>query len=193
LKETPNLSSVNFRVGAIYDLTSDVSVYGQYTTAQDPAGANYLLVNANQNFNLSSSRQGEVGAKASFDGGCGEATIALYEIRRSNILTQTGQDRVTNVGSQMSRGVELSSNFYITPQWRMNVNAVYTFARYGFFVDPATGLNASGLRLPNVPTWSANMWTVYSRPADLPLDIAFGLRYVGDRSGNNQNTLFLTG
>lgn len=188
-----NFHPFNFRAGAIYDLTSDVSVYGQYTTAQDPVGANYLLVNANQNFNLSSSRQGEVGVKASFDNGRGEATIALYEIRRSNILTQTGQDRATNVGSQMSRGVELSSNFWITPQWRMNVNAAYTFTRYGFFVDPANGLNASGLRPPNVPTWTANMWTVYSRPVDLPLDVAFGLRYVGDRTGNNSNTLFLTG
>ncbi len=160
---------------------------------QYPVGSNYLLVNANQNFNLSSSRQGEVGAKASFDNGRGEAMIALYEIRRSNIVNQSGLDRVTNVGRQMSRGVELSSNFYITTQWRMNVNAAYTFARYSFFVDPANGLNASGLRPPNVPTWTANMWTVYSRPADLPLDVAFGLRYVGDRTGNNSNTLFLTG
>jgi iron complex outermembrane receptor protein len=186
-----NFHPFNFRVGLIYDVTRDVSVYGQYSTAKDPIGSSIYLVNASQNFDLSSSRQYEVGAKASFQDGKGEATLALYEIHRSNILSQTTQNTASNIGSQMSRGVEFATAFQIAPQWKVSLNAAYTYARYGFFYDPSTGVLASGNRPPNVPTWTANLWTTYSNIADLPLDVGFGLRFVDSRAGNNANTLFL--
>lgn len=188
-----NFRPFNFRVGAIYDVTRDISLYGQYTTAQDPIGSAYFVVNANQNFNLSRSRQGEVGAKVSFDDGRVETTLALYEIRRSNILSGTTRNTVSNIGSQMSRGVEFSTNVFLTPQWRMNINAAYTFARYGTFIDTATRIDATGNRPPNVPTWTANLWSVYSGVADLPLDLGLNLGYVGDRAGDINNNLFLSG
>jgi iron complex outermembrane receptor protein len=188
-----NFHPFNFRAGLIYDVSQDVSVYGQYSTAKDPIGSSIYLVNTNQNFNLSSSRQYEVGAKASFQDGKGEATLALYEIHRSNILSQTTQNTVSNIGSQMSRGVEVATTFQITPHWKASLNAAYTYARYGFFVDTSTRVDASGNRPPNVPTWTANLWTTYASVADLPLDASFGLRFVDSRAGNNANTLFLEG
>lgn len=188
-----NFHPFNFRVGMIYDVTKDLSLYGQYTTAKDPIGSAIYVVNAAQNFNLSSSRQYELGAKASFQDGKGEATLALYEIHRANILTQTTQNSASSIGSQMSRGVEASANFLITPQWKVSVNAAYAYARYGFFVDPATLVIGTGNRPPNVPTWTANLWTSYSNIADLPFDAGFGLRFVDSRAGNNANTLFLEG
>ncbi|CAN2536594.1 hypothetical+protein [Methylocapsa aurea] len=103
-------------MSAIYDVTKEISLYGQYTTAKDPIGSAIYVVNATQNLNLSSSRQYEVGAKASFQDGKGEATLALYEIHSANILTRTTQNTASNIGSQMSRGVEASANFLITPQ-----------------------------------------------------------------------------
>ncbi|OBS52990.1 TonB-dependent receptor [Methylosinus sp. 3S-1] len=186
-----NYHPFNFRVGAIYDVTNDLSLYGQYSTAKDPIGSAIYVVNAAQNFDLSSSRQYEVGAKASFQDGKGEATLALYEIHRSNILSQMTQNTASNVGSQMSRGVEFAASFLITPQWKASINAAYTYARYGFFYDPSTLVLASGNRPPNVPAWTANLWTSYSNIADLPLDAGFGLRFVDSRAGNNANTLFL--
>jgi len=188
-----NFHPFNFRVGLIYDVTQDLTVYGQYSTAKDPIGSAIYVVNAAQNFDLSSSRQYEVGAKTSFDGGRGEATLALYEIHRSNILTQTTPNTASNVGSQMSRGVEFATSFQLAPQWKVSLNAAYTYARYGFFYDPATRVLASGNRPPNVPTWTANLWTTYSNIADLPLDVGFGLRFVDSSAGNNQNTLYLKG
>jgi iron complex outermembrane receptor protein len=142
---------------------------------------------------MSSSRQHEVGAKASFQDGKGEATLALYEIHSANILTRTTQNTASNIGSQMSRGVEASANFLITPQWNASVNAAYTYARYGYFMDPATLVIGTGNRPPNVPSWTANLWTSYSNIADLPFDAGFGLRFVDSRAGNNANTLFLEG
>jgi iron complex outermembrane receptor protein len=186
-----NFHPFNFRVGMIYDVDRDISVYGQYSTAKDPVGSSIFLVNANQNFGLSSSRQYEVGAKASLQDGKGEATLALYEIHRANILSQTTQDTVSNIGSQVSRGVEFATTFEIAPQWKVSLNAAYTYARYGFFVDSATRIDASGARPPNVPTWTANLWTIYSGVLDLPLDASFGLRFVDSRAGNNANTLYL--
>lgn len=192
-----NFHPWNFRVGAVYDITPDLSVYGQYTTAQDPIGSPIFTVNATQNFNLSSSRQGEIGAKATFQDGKGDATLALYRINRSNILTETAPpsaaNNVSNIGSQYSNGVEFQTHFLVTPQWKVSLNAAYVYARYGYFYDPSAGVLANGNRPFDVPTWTANMFTKYSKVADLPLDLGLNLRYVGDRAANTANTVYMSG
>lgn len=79
----------NWRAGTVYDIARNVTVYGSFSTGKDPVGANIFLVNANQNFALSTSRQVEAGVKADLLNGRGSLTLALYDIRRRNILTQS--------------------------------------------------------------------------------------------------------
>ncbi len=107
---------VSFRVGAVYSLTSFLTAYGQFTTGKDPVGSNIFLVNAGQNFQLASSKQGELGLKSVFPHHMGDATLAFYDIHRNNILTQTSQNTVTNVGSQNSKGIEFSTSSRTTPR-----------------------------------------------------------------------------
>jgi iron complex outermembrane receptor protein len=183
----------NYRAGLVYDVLPALTLYGQYVTAQDPPGSNVFLANAGQINGLSGSQQEEIGAKSVFLQGRAEATLALYNIQRSNILVTTSDNTVANVGTQRSYGVELSNAVQITPQWRVNANATYTHSRYGTFIDPTTGLNASGNEPPDVPTYTAGFWSLYSDAFGVPVDLGGSVRYVGTRAGDYANTLKLDG
>lgn len=181
----------NWRAGLVYDLSPAVTAYASYSTGQDPVGSNIFLVNAGQNFALSNSRQVEAGVKASLLGGRVSLTLAAYDIERRNILTQIAVDTVSNIGRQRSRGIELSGEARLTPRWAVTASGTYVDARYEDFVDPNYGVAASGNRPPNVPDWTANVWTSVRKIAGLPLEVGGGVKYVGQRVGNTANTLVL--
>jgi iron complex outermembrane receptor protein len=42
-----------------------------------------------------------------------------------------------------------------------------------------------------VPKWTANLWSNFPHVGGLPIDLGVGVRYIGDRYGNNSNTLVL--
>ena len=183
---------VNYRVGLTYDVIPDLTLYAEYTTAQDPPGSNIFLVNRGQLDGLTSSSQEEVGAKGNFLNGRGEATLSLYHIERQNILVSTSPSTVADVGSQHSTGAEFSTDIRITPSLVLNANAAYTRARYGTFVDPYSGASDNGHTPPDVPTVTSNVWLIYSKVAGLPLDLGGGFRYVSAQEGDFANTLKLS-
>jgi iron complex outermembrane receptor protein len=182
---------VNYRAGLVYDLSKQVTAYASYTTGKDPVGANIFLVNANQNFGLSSSRQFEAGIKADLMGGRGSVTLAAYDIKRQNILTQIAIDTISNVGAQTSRGLELSGELKVTRNWTLIGSGTYVDAKYENFVDPNYGVNASGNRPANVPMWTAKFWTTVRHIGGLPLEAGGGVNYIGERFGNTANNLVL--
>jgi iron complex outermembrane receptor protein len=49
----------------------------------------------------------------------------------------------------------------------------------------------AGNRPPNVPEWTANAWLSYDKLASLPLEVGVAAHYVGDRYGDNQNSVLL--
>ena len=181
----------NWRLGLVYDLAPSVTAYASFSTGKDPVGANIFLVNANQNFGLSSSRQVEGGIKADLLGGRGSLTLAAYDIKRRNILTLVGTDTLSNVGSQTSRGVELSGQLKVTRDWTLVASGAYVDAKYGDFIDPNYGIAASGNTPPNVPAWVGNLWTTVRQVGGLPLELGGGVKYVGKRYGNAANSLVL--
>ena len=183
----------NYRIGLVYDVRPDLTLYGQYVTAQDPPGANIFLANAGQIVGLSGTRQEEIGAKSVFFHDRADATLALYHIERTNILVTTTNETVANVGGQHSSGIEFSTHAQVTPNWRVSANAAYTHSRFDTFFDPVTGLNASGNRPPDVPTYTAGLWTNHTQAFGYPLDLGASIQYVGDRAGNYTNSLRLDG
>ncbi len=181
----------NYRAGLVYDVIPAVTLYGQFVTAQDPPSSNVFLANAGQISGLSGSKQGEIGAKSVFLGGRAQTTLSLYDIHRDNILVTTSNNTVANVGTQHSLGAEISGAVLVTPQWKISANAAYTHARYGTFVDPTSGLNASGNKPPDVPAYTAGLWSIYSDAFGAPVDLGGSVRYVGSRAGDYANTLKL--
>ena len=183
----------NWRLGMVYLGAGGISPYIQYSTGQDPVGANILLVNAGQDFDLSRSRQAEVGVKGDLPGRRGEVTLAVYDIERRNLLTRTAADVVDTAGMQTARGMELSLDARLAPAWKVNANLAWIDAAYRNFVDTSSSIDASGNRPANVPRWSANLWNSYSGFGGLPLEVGAGVRYLGDRFGNTANTTILKG
>lgn len=185
-----NYNPNNFRIGPVFDITKNISVYGIYTTGEDPPGSNIFLVNSGQFTRLSHSRQGEIGIKASAWGGRVTTTLALYDIRRTRMLVATGLDTVATAGVQTSRGLEWQGDLALNRHWSFSGNVAYTYSRYGSF-HPSASVDASGNEVPNVPAVTANAWAVWSRVQDLPLDLGAGVRYVSARKGDYANTLTL--
>lgn len=180
----------NFRIGPVFDLLPNLSLYGVYTTAEDPPGSNLFLANRGQFSRLSHSRQGEIGLKASALSGRLVTTLSFFDIRRTRVLVQTGQDSVSTAGSQKSRGLEWQADWRINRHWSVSGNVAYTYARYGTFF-PNASTDASGNQVPDVPAVTANLWGVWSNVFDLPLDLGAGMRYVSARKGDYANTLTL--
>lgn len=181
----------NWRAGLTWDVRPNVTAYASYSTGRDPVGSNIFLVNAGENFDLSSARQYEAGVKADLANGRGSLTLAAYDIERRNILTLVGRETLAAAGVQRSRGLEATGEFKPTDQWTLIANAAYVDARYGSFIDPSAGVDASGNRPANVPDWTANLWTTVRGVGGVPLELGGGLRYVGERFGNTANSLRL--
>lgn len=183
----------SLRVGAVYDLYKGLTAYGQFTTADAPPGSNIFLVNnvAGAPFQLSGAKEGEVGLKTDFPHNYGELTLALYDISVKNILTVTQNSVSTDNGQQNSKGVEFSTILHPLSFVDVNFNTGYTHARYGYFFDPNTNINDTGLIPADVPTTSANLWVDTRRIGTFPLEVGAGLRFLGARYANNQNDITL--
>lgn len=181
----------NWRAGLVYDVTPAVTVYTSYSTGKDPVGNNIFLVNAGEDFGLSSSRQFEAGLKADLLGGRGSVTAAVYDIKRKDMLTLVSTDTLSNIGSQTSKGFEVSGQLKVTDNWTLVASGAYVDAEYGDFVDPNYGIDATGNIPANVPEWVGNFWTTVRNVAGLPLEVGGGIKYVGKRTGNSANTLAL--
>jgi iron complex outermembrane receptor protein len=189
---TQDYSSTNWRVGLVYNVNDHVTPYLSWTTGKDPPGTNNIfLVNAPEGrFALSSSHQIEAGVKARTPGGSADMTLAVYDIKKSNLLVQTGEEAQANA-SQTSKGIELTTNFKPTQDWTVSANAAYTDSVYTSFTDPASGASYTDVQPANIPRWTANLWTSLRNVGNLPLEIGGGVRYIGNRPGNTANTLIL--
>ncbi|MFO0773192.1 MAG: TonB-dependent receptor [Nitrospiraceae bacterium] len=180
-----------WRAGVVYDVLPGLTLYGQYATAADPVGANLFLVRANQNFDLATGAQWEIGLKQSFWGDRGEWTLAYYDIFRKNILTADSPTTTVNVGRQTSKGVELSAALRPTDAWRLQGNLTFLSARFADFSE-GTGtsvISQTGNRPPNVPEAMANLTSIYRWQVPLPFDLGGTVRYVGSRYSDNANTI----
>jgi iron complex outermembrane receptor protein len=185
-------SSTNWRAGLVYNLNDYVTPYVSWTTGKDPPGSNNIfLVNAPEGtFALSSSHQIEFGVKARTPDNRADLTVALYDIKKSNLLVQTGEESQANA-SQSSKGIELTTNFKPIRDWTVSANASYTDSVYTAFTDPLSGSSYDDVQPANIPRWTANVWTSWRNIGGVPLELGGGVRYIGKRPGNTSNTLIL--
>ena len=178
----------SWRAGGVVNLRPDVVAYGQYSNAKDPVNANILLVNVNQNFDLTDARQWEVGLKADLNGGRAQVTAAWFDIERDDILERFALDSASTVGGITSRGIELTASARPTDQARFGANVAWTDAS---FVPSLNFVQFAGHTPPNVPEIVTNLWGSYGNIGGLPLELGGSVRVVGERQANNANTIAL--
>jgi iron complex outermembrane receptor protein len=179
------------RAGAVYTVAPGVALYAQYATGVDPLGSLITTTAAQTAFDLTRARQIEVGAKFAFLGGRGEATVAIYDIAKRDLLVRdpAALARSVQIGRQSSRGVEIAIGLRATPRLLVEANIAALSARFDDFIEPAGAGFAvrDGNRPPNVPLLVANAWLTW-RPGDR-WELGAGMRYVGDRYANNANSV----
>ena len=177
------------RVGIVYQPIQPVSLYASYSRAFNPATPGTILVSGAA-AEPERGTQYEAGIKAEFLQGRLSSTLAFYELTRSNVLTPSPTDPFASVqtGEQRSRGVELDVAGEILPGWRVIASYAYTDAQI-----TEDNRYEVGNQLINVPENSASLWTTYEVQTGGLKGLGFGvgLRYVGEREGDLENSFSL--
>ncbi|QZO00141.1 TonB-dependent receptor [Chenggangzhangella methanolivorans] len=184
--------ATSWRIGTVYDLTPQVSLFGQYTTAITPVSSLLLSSSARAAFDLTKGRSVEGGVKTLLWDERIAATASIYQIEQDNILTRDPVTPALTVqgGSQRSRGVELDVSMAMTSQWKVNANAAFLKAEFTKLSEG--GVSLKGNRPLNVPERTINLWTTY-RLAEAPITFGAGLRHVGSFYTDNANTIRVAG
>ncbi len=156
------------RVALDYAWTPSLSTYVQVATSADPPAG--ILTTANfatlRDFDLSTGRQEEVGAKFQSADARNYATLAAYRIVRENlaITDPANPGQTLPVGQQSSRGVELAFGMKPLQDLSISGNLAWVDATLDDFYESVGGVPVSraGNRPTNTPSRIANLWLDYA-------------------------------
>ncbi|WP_338766197.1 TonB-dependent siderophore receptor [Massilia sp. METH4] len=131
----------------------------------------------------------EAGWKLNTPDGRLGATLAVYDITKTNVLTASDVPGYSVAAGEIkSTGFEADVNGQLDRHWRVTGNFAWDDAR----VTKDKTL-AAGTRLANVPEYSAGLLAI--REDRLPgggrYGVGAGVNYAGERSGNNADTYSL--
>lgn len=185
------------RVALNWIITPQASLYAQYSTAADPPAG--ILSTANfatlRDFDLTTGRQGEVGAKVQSEDGRSFATLAAYRIvRRHLAITDPAHPGQTlPVGRQSSRGVEAAFGWRPLAAVSVQGNLAWVDATLDEFYESIGGVSVSraGNRPINTPSRVGNLWVDYTFGPRWSAGI--DLRGVSSRHADAANTLSTAG
>ncbi len=187
-KKTSQWNTLSGRLGLVFDINADTSIYAQYSTSAEPPGGT-LTTSSNQaidDFDISDGRQYEIGTKFSYWDGRGQATVAAYHIVREDFLTRdpNNSSQFIQVGQQTSNGLELASSLQLTPNLTASANVAFVDARYDEYFEGGVSYKDKTPR--SVPKRVANLWLVYE-PTPV-WELGVGTRYVDSVYANSANT-----
>ncbi|MBP5972959.1 TonB-dependent siderophore receptor [Brasilonema sp. CT11] len=171
------------RVGLVYQPIEPISLYASYTQSFLP---NNTRSASGLSLEASRGTQYEAGIKTELLDGKLSATLAAYEITKTNVPTTdpTNTDYSIAAGEVTSRGLELDIAGQILPGW----NVIASFAHNDTYVSKDNNLPV-GDRLVGVPRNTASLWTSYEFQSGSLKGFGFGggLFFVGDNQANLPN------
>ncbi|QZD71842.1 TonB-dependent siderophore receptor [Pseudomonas sp. 3-2] len=183
------LTGNNWKAGLVFALTQDTSFYGQVATSTDGIGGLISLSPSQQQYDLSTARQTEIGLKQLFWDQRGEFTLAAYRIVKKKLLTDDPGNPTLKqqVGQQSSNGLEASLDLQLPNAWQLQANAAIVKAKYDDFEEVVGGVPVSrnGNRPVDVPRRTANLWLSKALADDLKAGA--GVRYVDARYADMAN------
>jgi iron complex outermembrane recepter protein len=186
---TQNDTAFSPRVGVVYQPTPELSLYTSLSSSFNPNF--FALTAANTLLPPERGTQYEIGFKGNLFNNRLTTTLAFFDITKTNIAVAdpTNSDFVLSAGEAKSQGVEFDIAGEISPGWNALASYAYTDAR----TTKGSEFIPAGLRLLNSPRHTASLWTSYQlQSGDLKgLGAGIGVFYVGDRSGDSENTYFL--
>lgn len=174
-----------WRAGLVFRIGDSFSAYAQTSTAADPVTSPISINAANADYKLSEGRQYEVGLKQQFADGRSEWTLAYFDIQKEDMVTRIPGTAINGqIGQQSSDGVEVTLRLNPAERLSIDMNAAFVDSVYDEFY--AGDVSLSGNTPPDVPDTTANLWVNYSLIDNVQLSA--GLRYVGQRYADNENS-----
>ena len=173
-----SLSATSPRAGLVYQPTTAWSLYASAAKGFRP---NSGISVENQAFPAERSRSYELGAK--LETGKLTGTVAVYDIRKSNVLTTNpaNTDFAIAAGEVGSRGLEVDVSGVVARGLRVSGAYAYTNAT----VTRGDNTIVTGSRFANVPRHSANLLATQQFVLGTgAASVGGGLQYVGERLGD---------
>lgn len=193
-------SRVSPAFGAVYRITPNVSVYGNYIeslakgdTAAASAtinGTTYAVRNANESLKPYVSKQKEIGVK--FEGGGFGAGLALFDTAKPRSLYQTtgdGRAELTSGGKDRHRGAEISVYGEAAKGVKVLGGVTFLDAKQKTTGNAAT----EGKRTIGVPKAQANIGMEWEVPQVQGLAFDGRMVYTGSSYADAANTLRVKG
>lgn len=168
------------RGSVTYMIRQNLSTYVSYGESFLP---NSGFDAAGRAFAATQGKQVEVGAKFSPAGSNTLLTAAVFDLRKSNVVTtdvSTNEDR--QIGKQRSRGIELEAKADLTKQLSATASYTYLDMKVRQSGDPSE----IGKTPVIVPNQMASLWTDYRFATGL--SVGGGVRHIGKRWNNSENT-----
>ena len=153
--------AVTPRVGLLWRPRDWLSLYGSYAENFGPNN-NSSITPDGKLVPPTSAHQWEVGAKTDSLGGRLSATLAYFDLTKTNIPTADPANPgfVLLIGEARSTGLELDLQGEVLPGWNIIANYAYTNARVTQ-ASPADTSNPVGSPLGGVPKDLGHLWTTY--------------------------------
>lgn len=150
------------RVGVVYEPTAVTSLYASYSESFNPNADNYTLGIQGGPFQPEKGKQYELGAKKEWAGGRVAATLAGYQITKTNVLVPDPTDplglRQNSRGEARSRGAELTLQGQLTADLSVVANYAYNQA----IITKDNNPDNVGNSLPNAARHLGNAWLKYT-------------------------------
>ena len=173
------------RLGVVYQPIEPLSLYASFTQSFTP---NNAVDEEGELLEPERGTQYEAGIKGEFLDGDMSATLAAFNINKTNIaIADPVLDNVSRpIGEQRSRGIELDVRGEILPGWNIITSYAYTDAE----ITEDDNSEAEGNRLVGVPENAASLWTTYEiQNGNLQgLGFGAGLFLLGEREGDTDNS-----
>ncbi len=181
-------SAFSPRVGLVYQPIEPISLYASYSRSFAP---NNATTASGVSLEPSRGTQYEIGIKSEFFDRRLSATLAAYDITKTNIPTvdPNNTDFSIAVGEVKSRGIELDVAGEILPGWKIIASGYLNDA----FVSKDNDPTIRGQRLQNTAYHGATLWTTYEIQQGSLKGLQFGggIFFVGSRIANQSDPLTL--
>ena len=179
-------SELTGRAGLAYAFANGLLPYVSYSTSFEPLPGTDIEGAALQ---PTEGKQWEVGLKYSPTAFEGLFTAAIYDLRQTNLTRPVSEvidgeirSGLRQIGEAKSRGLELSAIATIAEGWDVQASYAYNDT------EQLEGDN-EGNALPNAPKHLASLWVM--RDFGNGIRAGGGIRHVGERFGDEANTLDL--
>lgn len=176
------------RAGLLFQPDETQSYYVSWSRSFQPSGETFALAATNADIAPEQTTNKEIGAKYTLLGGKLSLQAAAFILRRTGIKgTDPNTQRVVPIGTQRTRGFELSAALDLPNDFRAIAGYAYLDTRV---TDSATPTFV-GKRATLTPLNSANIFV--TKAISPRFGLGGGANYVGDRWADPANTTVLPG